>query len=132
MNKDENLLTRLQNINLCFHFEVEQQVNGLFLHFFGFNGTAGVWRIKALEESGGWLERTTVEDMDIAVRAHLHGWKFTFLNDVRVLCELPESYEAYKKQQHRWHSGPMQLFRLCLPAILTAKVNQNSRIHAPF
>uniref|UniRef100_A0A5B7AMF5 Putative xyloglucan glycosyltransferase 4 n=1 Tax=Davidia involucrata TaxID=16924 RepID=A0A5B7AMF5_DAVIN len=123
VNKDENLLTRLQNINMCFHFEVEQQVSGIFLNFFGFNGTAGVWRIKALEESGGWLERTTVEDMDIAVRAHLNGWKFIFLNDVRVLCELPESYEAYKKQQHRWHSGPMQLFRLCLPAIITSKIS---------
>ncbi|KAH7573996.1 hypothetical protein JRO89_XS03G0236400 [Xanthoceras sorbifolium] len=122
VNKDENLLTRLQNINLCFHFEVEQQVNGVFLNFFGFNGTAGVWRIKALEESGGWLERTTVEDMDIAVRAHLNGWKFIFLNDVKVLCEVPESYEAYRKQQHRWHSGPMQLFRLCLPAIITSKI----------
>jgi xyloglucan glycosyltransferase 4 len=84
VNKDENLLTRLQNINLCFHFEVEQQVNGVYLNFFGFNGTAGVWRIKALEDSGGWMERTTVEDMDIAVRAHLNGWKFIFLNDVKV------------------------------------------------
>ncbi|XP_015879262.3 xyloglucan glycosyltransferase 4 [Ziziphus jujuba] len=123
VNKDENLLTRLQNINLCFHFEVEQQVNGVFLNFFGFNGTAGVWRIKALEDSGGWLERTTVEDMDIAVRAHLNGWKFIFVNDVKVLCELPESYEAYKKQQHRWHSGPMQLFRLCFPAVITSKIS---------
>ncbi|KAJ6847018.1 putative xyloglucan glycosyltransferase 9 [Iris pallida] len=122
VNKDENLLTRLQNINLCFHFEVEQQVNGAFLNFFGFNGTAGVWRIKALEESGGWLERTTVEDMDIAVRAHLNGWKFIFLNDVECQCELPESYEAYRKQQHRWHSGPMQLFRLCLPDIIRSKI----------
>ncbi|KAE9611131.1 hypothetical protein Lal_00012042 [Lupinus albus] len=123
VNKDENLLTRLQNINLSFHFEVEQQVNGVFINFFGFNGTAGVWRIKALEESGGWLERTTVEDMDIAVRAHLCGWKFIFLNDVKCLCELPETYEAYKKQQHRWHSGPMQLFRLCFVDILRSKVS---------
>ncbi|GMH17553.1 hypothetical protein Nepgr_019394 [Nepenthes gracilis] len=123
VNKDENLLTRLQNINMCFHFEVEQQVNGVFLNFFGFNGTAGVWRIKALEDSGGWLERTTVEDMDIAVRAHLNGWKFIFLNDVKVLCELPECYEAYRKQQHRWHSGPMLLFRLCLSAIITSKIS---------
>ncbi|MED6109118.1 Xyloglucan glycosyltransferase 4 [Stylosanthes scabra] len=61
--------------------------------------------------------------MDIAVRAHLNGWKFIYLNDVKVLCELPESYEAYKKQQHRWHSGPMQLFRLCLPAIITSKIS---------
>ncbi|MFS7970630.1 putative glycosyltransferase [Helianthus anomalus] len=132
VNKDENLLTRLQNINLCFHFEVEQQVNGHFLNFFGFNGTAGVWRIKALEESGGWLERTTVEDMDIAVRAHLNGWKFIYLNDVRVLCELPESYEAYKKQQHRWHSGPMQLFRLCLPAIISSKISKWKKMNLIF
>ncbi|XP_058080506.1 probable xyloglucan glycosyltransferase 9 [Magnolia sinica] len=123
VNKDENLLTRLQNVNLSFHFEVEQQVNGIFINFFGFNGTAGVWRIKTLEESGGWMERTTVEDMDIAVRAHLHGWKFIFLNDVECQCELPESYEAYRKQQHRWHSGPMQLFRLCLPDIIRSKIS---------
>ncbi|XP_054819710.1 probable xyloglucan glycosyltransferase 12 isoform X1 [Prosopis cineraria] len=123
VNKDENLLTRLQNINLAFHFEVEQQVNGVFINFFGFNGTAGVWRIKALEEAGGWLERTTVEDMDIAVRAHLHGWKFIYLNDVECQCEVPESYEAYRKQQHRWHSGPMQLFRLCLPDIIQSNIS---------
>ncbi|KAL2508224.1 putative xyloglucan glycosyltransferase 6 [Forsythia ovata] len=121
--RTENLLTRLQNINLAFHFEVEQQVNGWFINFFGFNGTAGVWRIKALEDCGGWLERTTVEDMDIAVRAHLCGWKFIYLNDVKCLCELPESYEAYKKQQHRWHSGPMQLFRLCFVDVLQSKVS---------
>ncbi|XP_057799219.1 probable xyloglucan glycosyltransferase 5 [Salvia miltiorrhiza] len=123
VNKDENLLTRLQNINLCFHFEVEQQVNGVLLNFFGFNGTAGVWRIEALEDSGGWLDRTTVEDMDIAVRAHLKGWSFMYLNDVKVLCEVPESFEAYRKQQHRWHSGPMQLFRLCLPAVVKSKIS---------
>ncbi|KAJ1427907.1 Nucleotide-diphospho-sugar transferase [Sesbania bispinosa] len=132
VNKDENLLTRLQNINLSFHFEVEQQVNGVFINFFGFNGTAGVWRIKALEESGGWLERTTVEDMDIAVRAHLCGWKFIFLNDVKCLCELPETYEAYKKQQHRWHSGPMQLFRLCFVDVLRSKVSWGKKANLIF
>lgn len=132
VNKDENLLTRLQNINLSFHFEVEQQVNGIFIDFFGFNGTAGVWRIKALEESGGWLERTTVEDMDIAVRAHLCGWKFIFLNDVKCLCELPETYEAYKKQQHRWHSGPMQLFRMCFVDVIRSKVSWAKKFNLIF
>ncbi|KAK8711736.1 hypothetical protein V6N13_147003 [Hibiscus sabdariffa] len=132
VNKDENLLTRLQNINLSFHFEVEQQVNGVLINFFGFNGTAGVWRIEALEDCGGWLERTTVEDMDIAVRAHLSGWKFVYLNDVKCLCELPESYEAYKKQQHRWHSGPMQLFRLCFFDILRSKVSMGKKANLIF
>jgi hypothetical protein len=96
VNKDENLLTRLQNINLCFHFEVEQQVNGVYLNFFGFNGTAGVWRIKALEDSGGWMERTTVEDMDIAVRAHLCGWKFIFLNDVKVYIYILQRFNLFQ------------------------------------
>jgi xyloglucan glycosyltransferase 4 len=41
------------------------------------------------------------------------------LMSLQVLCELPESYEAYRKQQHRWHSGPMQLF---LPAVFKSKV----------
>ncbi|TYH10560.1 hypothetical protein ES288_A07G186600v1 [Gossypium darwinii] len=132
VNKDENLLTRLQNINLSFHFEVEQQVNGVFINFFGFNGTAGVWRIKALKDCGGWLERTTVEDMDIAVRAHLCGWKFVYLNDVKCYCELPESYEAYKKQQYRWHSGPMQLFCLCFLDILHSKVNKAKKANLIF
>ncbi|KAL9243835.1 hypothetical protein vseg_017676 [Gypsophila vaccaria] len=73
--------------------------------------------------------------MDIAVRAHLKGWKFVYFNDVECQYELPESYEAYRKQQHRWHSGPMQLFRLCLPDVIEAKVlNQDEdmeymRIH---
>ncbi|XP_022743764.1 probable xyloglucan glycosyltransferase 9 [Durio zibethinus] len=82
VNKDENLLTRLQNINLAFHFEVKQQVNGVFTNFFGFNGIAGVWRDKALEDYGWWLERTTVEEMDTSFSVHLQEWKFIFLNDI--------------------------------------------------
>lgn len=101
VNRDENLLTRLQNINLSFHFEVEQQVNSVFINFFGFNGTAGVWRIRALEECGGWLERTTVEDMDVAVRAHLCGWKFIFLNDVKV-CHLSTFLEFFLHVEVEW------------------------------
>ena len=47
-------------------------------------GTAGVWRISALYESGGWNHRTTVEDMDLAVRASLRGWKFLYLPNLKV------------------------------------------------
>ena len=48
-------------------------------------GTAGVWRISALNEAGGWKDRTTVEDMDLAVRASLKGWKFLYLANLKVL-----------------------------------------------
>lgn len=50
-----------------------------------FIGTAGVWRISAIEEAGGWKDRTTVEDMDLAVRASLKGWKFVYVGDIKVL-----------------------------------------------
>ena len=38
----------------------------------------------ALNEAEGWKERTTVEDMDLAVRASLRGWKFVYVGDVKV------------------------------------------------
>lgn len=47
-------------------------------------GTAGVWRISALNEAGGWQDRTIVEDMDLAVRAYLNGWKFVFVDNIKV------------------------------------------------
>jgi cellulose synthase/poly-beta-1,6-N-acetylglucosamine synthase-like glycosyltransferase len=37
-----------------------------------------------MNEAGGWKDRTTVEDMDLAVRAGLKGWKFVYLNDLGV------------------------------------------------
>jgi beta-mannan synthase len=47
-------------------------------------GTAGVWRIQAMNEAGGWNDRTTVEDMDLAVRASMCGWKLVYLHDLEV------------------------------------------------
>ncbi|KAE8683232.1 putative mannan synthase 3 [Hibiscus syriacus] len=41
------------------------------------SGTAGVWRISAINEAGRWKDRTTVEDMDLAVRVLRAGNSFT-------------------------------------------------------
>ena len=49
---------------------------------------AGVWRRKAIETAGGWNSRTTVEDMDLSLRAHLAGWKAVYLRHVSVLNEV--------------------------------------------
>jgi beta-mannan synthase len=43
-----------------------------------------VWRVSAINQSGGWKDRTTVEDMDLAVRASLKGWEFLYVGDIRV------------------------------------------------
>ncbi|KAF3320778.1 glucomannan 4-beta-mannosyltransferase 9-like isoform X1 [Carex littledalei] len=130
VNADECLMTRMQEMSLDYHFTVEQEVGSSTYAFFGFNGTAGVWRISALNEAGGWKDRTTVEDMDLAVRASLKGWKFVFLGDVRVKNELPSTLNAYRYQQHRWSCGPANLFRKMFKEIATnKKVNLWKKIH---
>lgn len=48
-----------------------------------------MWRIAAINEAGGWKDRTTVEDMDLAVRASLKGWKFLYLGDLQVFDKIP-------------------------------------------
>ncbi|KAK1315086.1 Glucomannan 4-beta-mannosyltransferase 9 [Acorus calamus] len=121
VNADECLMTRLQEMSMDYHFKVEQESGSIIHSFFGFNGTAGVWRISALLEAGGWKDRTTVEDMDLAVRATLQGWKFVYVGDIKVKSELPSTFKAYRNQQHRWACGPANLFRKMAWEIIKAK-----------
>ncbi|KAK3147093.1 hypothetical protein QOZ80_3BG0277970 [Eleusine coracana subsp. coracana] len=121
MNDRASILTRVQKTFLDYHFKVEQEAGSATFSFFSFNGTAGVWRTEAINDAGGWKDRTTVEDMDLAVRAALKGWKFIYLGDVRVKSELPSTYEGYCQQQFRWASGSANLFRKMTWEVLTAK-----------
>ncbi|CAL5023487.1 unnamed protein product [Urochloa decumbens] len=121
VNADECLMTRMQEMSLDYHFTVEQEASSSVCAFFGFNGTAGVWRISAINEAGGWKDRTTVEDMDLAIRASLKGWKFVYLGEVQVKSELPSTFKAFRFQQHRWSCGPANLFRKMLMEIVTNK-----------
>ncbi|OIW05845.1 hypothetical protein TanjilG_23631 [Lupinus angustifolius] len=95
VNSDECLLTRMQEMSLDYHFTVEQEVGSATHAFFGFNGTAGVWRLAAISEAGGWKDRTTVEDMDLAVRASLRGWKFVYLGDLQRVRFWKKVYVIY-------------------------------------
>ncbi|XP_021899067.1 glucomannan 4-beta-mannosyltransferase 2 [Carica papaya] len=121
VNADECLLTRMQEMSLDYHFTVEQEVGSATHAFFGFNGTAGIWRIASINEAGGWKDRTTVEDMDLAVRASLRGWKFVYLGDLQVKSELPSTFRAFRFQQHRWSCGPANLFRKMVMEIVKNK-----------
>ncbi|CAK8544005.1 unnamed protein product [Lathyrus sativus] len=130
VNADECLMTRMQEMSLDYHFTVEQEVGSSTYAFFGFNGTAGVWRISAMNEAGGWKDRTTVEDMDLAVRASLKGWKFLYLSNLQVKNELPSTFKAYRYQQHRWSCGPANLFRkMVMEIIKNKKVSLWKKIH---
>jgi beta-mannan synthase len=109
-NPDESYLTKAQEVSLNYHMKCEQYTHSATGSFFNFNGTAGVWRLSCIEDAGGWNSRTTVEDMDLSLRAYVKGWKAIFLDDVTCLNELPASFFAFRKQQHRWTCGPVQLW----------------------
>ncbi|EEE67643.1 hypothetical protein OsJ_25231 [Oryza sativa Japonica Group] len=121
VNDTTSLLTRVQKMFFDYHFKVEQEAGSATFAFFSFNGTAGVWRTTAINEAGGWKDRTTVEDMDLAVRASLNGWKFIYVGDIRVKSELPSTYGAYCRQQFRWACGGANLFRKIAMDVLVAK-----------
>ncbi len=130
LNKSYSLLTELQAFGLNGHFAIEQQGRNANGHFINFNGTAGIWRKKCIEDAGGWEHDTITEDLDLSYRAQMKGWKFTYLEDVESPAELPITMSALKSQQHRWMKGGAECFIKMRKRLLTHPgVRFSDRIH---
>jgi len=130
LNKSYSLLTELQAFGLNGHFAIEQQGRNSTGHFINFNGTAGIWRKKCIEDAGGWEHDTITEDLDLSYRAQMKGWKFTYLEDVESPAELPITMSALKSQQHRWMKGGAECFIKMRGKLITHRgVRFSDRIH---
>ena len=121
INRDYSWLTRVEAILLDGHFVMEHGGRHRADLFFNFNGTAGVWRRKAIEEAGGWEHDTLTEDTDLSYRAQLCGWKFLYLPQVECPSELPVEMNAFKVQQARWAKGLIQVSKKILPRLFRRK-----------
>jgi cellulose synthase/poly-beta-1,6-N-acetylglucosamine synthase-like glycosyltransferase len=125
LNERYSALTRAQTIALDGHFVVEhlgRNRNGLLMNF---NGTAGIWRRRAIETAGGWHADTLIEDVDLSFRAQLAGWQALYLPDVESPAELPPQTAAFKRQQARWATGQAQcLVKLTRP-LLRGQLDQH-------
>ena len=122
LNSDYSLLTNVETILLDGHFVVEHGARSRRGAFFNFNGTAGVWRRKVIDEAGGWQHDTLTEDTDLSYRAQLKGWKFLYLPQIECASELPVDMNGFKSQQARWAKGLMQTAKKILPKVFHAKV----------
>jgi cellulose synthase/poly-beta-1,6-N-acetylglucosamine synthase-like glycosyltransferase len=111
INNRYNLITHLLGMALDAHFVIEQTARAGSGLLMSFNGTAGMWRIKAIEEAGGWQGDTLTEDIDLSFRTEFAGWKYIYAPDIVVMSELPAQMDAFKKQQVRWVKGNMQVSR---------------------
>lgn len=130
LNRSYSLLTRIQAILLDGHFVLEHVARATSGRFFNFNGTAGVWRRRAIVESGGWTQDTLTEDLDLSYRAQLAGWRFVFLPHLTVPAELPVDIHGFKRQQFRWAKGSIQTARKLLGRVLRAPIPLRTRLEA--
>ncbi len=94
---------------------------GLWSSFFG---SAGLWRRACIDDIGGWVAVNALsEDIDIAYRAQLAGWKIAYDDALLAFAELPNSMLAYKQQQFRWAKGNTQVIRELWPKILNSSAS---------
>ena len=129
LNRFENWLTKAQSIALDAHFAASQGARNYNNLCMNFNGTAGVWRISAIDAVGGWSGDTLTEDMDLSYRVQLHGYKMAFDFDLVCPAELPNNMMAFKSQQKRWAKGAVETGIKLLPSIFRSK---NLTIHQKF
>jgi cellulose synthase/poly-beta-1,6-N-acetylglucosamine synthase-like glycosyltransferase len=130
INRSYSFLTEVEAILLDGHFVLEHSGRARTGLFFNFNGTAGLWRRKAIEEAGGWQHDTLTEDTDLSYRAQLKGWKFIYLQDVECPAELPVEMTAFKTQQARWAKGLIQTGKKILPRVLRSDAPLHTKIEA--
>ena len=121
LNRDASLLTKSQAIFLDGHFVIEHTARNRSGRFMHFNGTAGVWRRKTIEDAGGWQHDTLTEDLDLSYRAQMKGWQFVYLPQYAAPAELPPEMISFKAQAHRWTKGSVQTCIKLLPKILRSR-----------
>jgi cellulose synthase/poly-beta-1,6-N-acetylglucosamine synthase-like glycosyltransferase len=132
LNRDFSLLTQVQAILLDGHFVFEHTARHRSHAFFNFSGTAGMWRVSAIADAGGWEHDTITEDADLSYRAQLKGWRGVYLKDMVVPAELPVEVNAFKSQQHRWAKGNAQVIRKMMKTILFSKESLHTKAECWF
>jgi cellulose synthase/poly-beta-1,6-N-acetylglucosamine synthase-like glycosyltransferase len=130
INRNYSVLTQVEAILLDGHFVLEHSGRARSGRYFNFNGTAGMWRRRAIDEAGGWEHDTLTEDTDLSYRAQLRGWQFLYLQDVECPAELPVEMTAFKTQQARWAKGLIQVSMKILPQVFASDSTREQKVEA--
>jgi exo-beta-1,3-glucanase (GH17 family)/cellulose synthase/poly-beta-1,6-N-acetylglucosamine synthase-like glycosyltransferase len=82
------------------------EFNAIIVH-----GTMCLIRRAALEAAGGWSSDTICEDTDLGLTILELGWQAHYTNRRYGHGLLPDGFDAYKKQRHRWAYGGFQIVK---------------------
>ena len=82
------------------------ETNAIIVH-----GTMCLVRRSALDASGGWSSDTICEDTDLGLSLLEQGWHAHYTRQRYGHGLLPDTYEAFRTQRHRWAYGGIQIIK---------------------
>jgi cellulose synthase/poly-beta-1,6-N-acetylglucosamine synthase-like glycosyltransferase len=106
----KSVVAELMNGEYAGFFDIgmvqRNEANAIVTH-----GTMCLVRREALLDAGNWSSDTICEDTDLGLTMLERGWRAHYTNRRYGWGLLPESFESYKKQRHRWAYGGVQIIR---------------------
>ena len=109
-DEDRSLMHYIMNGEYAGFFDIgmiqRNEENAIIVH-----GTMCLIRRAAMEMAGGWAGDTICEDTDLGLAIIEHGWVTHYTNHRYGRGLLPDTYEAFKKQRHRWAYGGFQIVK---------------------
>src|SRR4051795_3443016 len=107
---DLSLMHYIMNGEYAGFFDIgmvqRNEFNAIIVH-----GTMCLMRRAAMDMAGGWAGDTICEDTDLGLAIIEHGWLTHYTNTRYGHGLLPDTYEAFKKQRHRWAYGGFQIVK---------------------
>ena len=107
---DRSLMHYAMNGEYAGFFDIgmvqRNEANAIIVH-----GTMCLIRRAAMDMAGGWAGDTICEDTDLGLAIIEHGWLTHYTNKRYGYGLLPDTYEAFKKQRHRWAYGGFQIVK---------------------
>ncbi|WP_291842070.1 glycosyltransferase [Bradyrhizobium sp.] len=107
---DRSLMHYIMNGEYAGFFDIgmvqRNEYNAIIVH-----GTMCLIRRSAMDMAGGWAGDTICEDTDLGLAIIEHGWLTHYTNHRYGHGLLPDTYEAFKKQRHRWAYGGFQIVK---------------------
>jgi len=109
-DQDRSLMHYMMNGEYAGFFDIgmiqRNEENAIIVH-----GTMCLIRRAAMDMAGGWGGDTICEDTDLGLAIQEHGWLTHYTNHRYGRGLLPDTYEAFKKQRHRWAYGGFQIVK---------------------
>src|SRR5271170_4997036 len=107
---DRSVMHRAMNAEYAGFFDIgmvqRNEFNAIIVH-----GTMCLIRRAAIEAAGSWSSETIVEDTDLGLTLLEHGWLAHYTSRRYGYGLLPDTFDAYKRQRHRWAFGGLQILR---------------------